>query len=345
MQKSLNIILSVALIAIAAAAVWSFAAPGKLQHYTFWRPAPPPPKITTLFFAGDVMLSRNVGSQIAAAKDPDLPFRNVQADIQAASLSFANLESPFYNQGPRVTAGLKFKAEPDTVQGLLDAGFDILSTANNHTFDQGRAGVLFTLDWLKTHNIVSLGTGTDCHAGRIIERGGIKFGFLGYSYSAYNDGGQVPDPLVCDFNDTKQMVADIAALRPQVDYLIVSAHRGAEYTREPEAKTVAAAHAAIDAGADMFVGHHPHWIQTTEEYLGKPIFYSLGNFVFDQDWSRDTSEGLTLLAEFSNGKLKQITLHPVVLQNNCCPRWANETETKTILQKINLTDTVISVKN
>jgi poly-gamma-glutamate synthesis protein (capsule biosynthesis protein) len=346
MQKLLNVIIIVAFTAVAAVAAWHFAGPESLHQYTFQRTPPPPaPKETTVFFAGDIMLGRHVGEKIQESKDLNFPFKDVSADIKKADLSFANLESPFSDLPALSTSSFNFRARPETIQGLLDSGFDILSTANNHSFDQGEHGVLYTLDWLKKNNIVSLGSGTDCHAGRIIEKGGIKFGFLGYSYSSHNDAGAVADPLVCSFNDQTQIVKDVQALRPQVDFLIVSAHRGIEYTREPEDKTVSTAHAVIDAGADMFVGHHPHWIQTTEEYKGKYIFYSLGNFVFDQDWSVDTSEGLALLAKFSDGKLKQIDLRPVVLQNNCCPRWADDTETKTILQKINLTSPVILDKN
>ncbi len=281
------------------------------------------------------MLSRNVGTKIFNAQNPKLPFLNVADRIRTSSIAFANLESPFNDIGPRVTQGLTFKAEPNTIEGLTDAGFDILSTANNHTLDQEQHGLIYTLNWLTSHNIVALGTGPTCHQGVVIEKNGIKFGFLGYTYAAYNDAGARTDSLVCSFNDQKQIEADIIALRPKVDFLIVSAHRGVEYTRTPEEKTITTAHAIIDAGADMFVGHHPHWIQTTEEYKGKFIFYSLGNFVFDQDWSVDTSEGLTLLASFEDGKLKQVKLLPVILENNCCPRWTNEEETKNILNKIN----------
>ncbi len=307
-------------------------------------PPPPPPLQTTLFFAGDIMLSRNVGTKIIEANDLLLPFKNVSEQIKSTSLAFANLESMFSDQGPRITEGFIFKAEPNTIEGLTASGFDVLSTANNHTLDQGEYGMTYTMDWLRQHGIVPVGTSADCHKGVIIQKDSIKFGFLAYTYGT-NEPNQTKKELVCDFYNQKQIEADIAALKPNVDFLIVSAHRGAEYKREPEEKSVITAHAAIDAGADMFVGHHPHWIQTTEEYKGKFIFYSLGNFVFDQDWSVDTSEGLTLLVTFEDGKLKQVKLVPVVLENNCCPRWANAEETKIILQKINLTSDLLLDKN
>jgi poly-gamma-glutamate synthesis protein (capsule biosynthesis protein) len=304
----------------------------------------PPPYIleeeraieTDLFFAGDIMLSRNVGTKITEAKNPNLPYLSVFEEIKNADISFANLESPFNDSGVRVTQGLVFKAEPNTVEGLVNAGFDVLSTANNHTFDQGKAGLAYTTTWLEQNNITPVGTGTDCHLGVIKEVNEIKFGFLAYSYAAYNDGGKLPDSLVCDWNDPEQIKIDIQNLKTKTDFVIVSSHMGAEYKREPEPENAQRARSTIDAGADLFIGHHPHWIQTIEEYKGKYIFYSLGNFVFDQMWSQDTKEGLAVKVLFKGKKLSRISLLPVVIDNFCCPRWASENETKSILTKINV---------
>lgn len=297
-------------------------------------PELPAPKETTLFFAGDIMLSRNVGTAIVQ-KGTTAPFLLTQDVTKAANISFANLESPFNNTGSRVTQGLTFKAEPNTIEGLTAGGFDILSTANNHSYDQGKTGVTYTLDWLQQNGIKSVGTGLDCHSGTILESNGLKFGYLAYSYAAFNDGGRTPDPMVCDWNDQQQIATDITALKPQVDFVIVSAHMGTEYKRKPEPANSEGAHAAIDAGADLFIGHHPHWMQTIEEYKGKYIFYSLGNFVFDQMWSQDTREGLGVKVLFKDKNLSRIELLLVIIDDYCCPRWTNETETKTILSKIN----------
>jgi poly-gamma-glutamate synthesis protein (capsule biosynthesis protein) len=290
---------------------------------------------TKLFFAGDIMLSRNVGTKMVEANDVTLPYKDVAATIKSADISFANLESPFNDKGGRVTQGLTFKAEPNTVDGLTFAGFDILATANNHVFDQGKTGITYTLDWLNQHGIKSVGVGLDCHSGVVMEADGMKFGYLAYSYTAFNDGGKSTDPLVCNWNDQKQIAADIKALKPKVDFLIVTSHMGTEYKRVPDEANAIGARATIDAGADLFVGHHPHWVQTIEEYNGKYIFYSLGNFVFDQMWSQDTKEGLAFEVLFKDKKLSRISLLPVVIENFCCPHWATEEETKNILTKIN----------
>ena len=134
-------------------------------------------------------------------------------------------------------------------------------------------------------------------------------------------------------------------------------HAGTEYTRHPNQQQIDFAHTAIDAGADVVIGHHPHWIQDIEVYSplelfpplegeGKGgakeprkglIFYSLGNFVFDQMWSQETREGLMVKLEFSGPELKSYELIPIIIDNYCCPRLANEAEKNKILDTLNLT--------
>lgn len=303
------------------------------------------PPTTTLFFAGDIMLSRNVDQKIMDADDPLLPFLKVADEIQKADIAFANLESPIAENAVRAKQGLVFGAFPNSAKGLEFAGFDVLSTANNHSFDQGVDGIEQTSKILQRNKIVALGTGLNCHDGTIMIKNQIKFGMLAYSYAAHNDGGRAPDPLVCDWNDTKQVARDIQSLKLNTDFVIISAHMGEEYQRVPEQTNIDRVHRAIDSGADMFIGHHPHWIQTIEQYKGKWVFYSLGNFVFDQMWSQDTREGMTVLINFNNDKINTIELRPIIIENYCCPRWADETESLTILQKINLTSGVLVDKN
>jgi gamma-polyglutamate biosynthesis protein CapA len=306
------------------------------------------PQTTTVFLAGDIMLSRNVGTKMLGSKNYSLPFEQVRNIISQADISFGNLESPFFNQGEKITQGLIFKAEPQGIFGLAGAGFDVLSTANNHGLDQGKEGLEYTLSLLSAHGITAVGTGQNCHDGKIIPHKKIKFGFLAYSYAAYNDGGSVSDPFVCDWKDTDQIKQDIEILKQKVDFLIVSAHMGEEYARNPEEINISRVHNALDAGADMFVGHHPHWIQTIEEYDNKWIFYSLGNFVFDQMWSEETREGLTVMITITmtdqKPKIQKIELKPVIIDNFCCPRWATEEETIKILAKIGLTNPILFSK-
>lgn len=316
------------------------------RDYSFSRlkqPEEPKPVETTLFFVGDIMLSRNVGAKIEESGDPELPFRRIADKLQAATVSFANLESPFLDKGPRVREGMVFKAEPEYVAGLM--GFDVLQTANNHSADRGKEGLSYTHKLLSEKGIVFVGTGDDCHAGKTVVKNGLTFGFLAYSYAGYNDGGKEANPLVCDWNDATQVETDIRSLRPKVDVLVVAPHMGIEYKRFPEPGNADRARQAIDSGADFVIGTHPHWIQTQEQYRGKWIFYSLGNFVFDQMWSQDTKEGLTVSVTYRDKELKKVEVNPVIIDNYCCPRFTEGAETDRILKKMNLTTQVLLDKN
>ena len=313
-------------------------------------PSPLYPHPSTLFFAGDIMLSRNVHDRMQKANDFTLPFQKVAEVTKNADIAFGNLESPFLDSGTHfIPNSLIFNADPKSVEGLNFAGFDILSTANNHAYDQGLKGIEYTLRLLKDHGIIPVGTfSTDQRfdpSQNVISKNKIAFGFLSYSYSALNDGGRVTKPEVADM-DIVKLKQDILTLKGHYsDTVIVNMHAGTEYTRTPTQKQIDFAHAAIDAGADLVVGQHPHWIQTYEEYKGKPIFYSLGNFVFDQMWSQETKEGLTLLVTWGESGIEKIELRPVIIEDFCCPRWANPEETSAILNKANLTTPLIFTHN
>jgi poly-gamma-glutamate synthesis protein (capsule biosynthesis protein) len=239
------------------------------------------------------MLSRGVRAQILAAKDPSLPFRKVAPLTAAADITFLNLESPFSDKGPYHATGLIFHAAPEMVAGLELAGVDVASTANNHARDCGAHGVEFTLAWLRSHEILPVGsadTESAAHAGVVLNRQGVRFGFLGYTYDQKNGNWKEVDPRIA-MADGPAMDADVRRLRPNCDVLIVSMHHGIEYQTKPNREQMAFAHAAIDAGADLVIGHHPHVIQPREVYRGKPIYYSLGNFIFDQFQRQATQRG------------------------------------------------------
>ena len=316
-------------------------------------PIPPltsnlPPQ-TSIFFAVDIMLSRNVAGSMIKSNDYTLPFIKVADTIKNADIAFANLESPFNDEGDHfVENSLVFNADPKSIEGLKLAGFDILSTANNHAFDQAQKGLDYTIDWLTAHNIIPTGT-THSKAqvqSPVIKHNDILYGFLSYSYTAYNDGGQTTSKYIKNFNDLPGLKQDILGMKGHTaDVVIVNMHAGVEYTRTPTEDQIAFAHAAIDAGADLVIGEHPHWIQTVEQYKGKWIFYSLGNFVFDQMWSIDTREGLTLLVTYQENEIKKIELKPVIIDDYCCPRFANPEESLAILKKIDLTNPILIDKN
>lgn len=364
------------MLAIALLLLWRYPAkaPEQGQPSANFPLAKSAQKTTSLLAVGDIMLSRNVGTKIDKADDPNLPFANLQSLISSADIAFGNLECPLSPSAVPVREGLIFRCLSKYVPGLVNAGFDVLSTANNHSFDQGGKGLEFTIDYLKSHSILPVGTGKDfaeVHSGRVIRvsEEGVRLGFLAYSYSARNDGQQSTDPHIATMDNLDQLKTDILNLKSRgAQVVIVSMHAGTEYTREPNQLQINFAHAAIDAGADAVIGHHPHWIQPVEVYSptiqlspdegrvprsaeaerGREvkshhglIFYSLGNFVFDQMWSQETRKGLAVELTFREHELQSAKLIPVIIDNFCCPRLATPEEKAAILKKINLESDII----
>lgn len=330
--------------------------------------APEPLQSEVTFNAvGDIMLSREVANKIDAARDPKLPFKNMEAMLLSADFNFGNLESPitpskqYHNSSQFI-----FNTPAEFTTGLAAYKFAILNLANNHANDQENLGLTFTRAFLDSQGIKHMGTGNtrvESWQGNMIERNGIKIGFIGATYGL-SYGSLNSKQFVARLKDKQDLRASIEALKASSDFIVVSMHAGEEYTRAANTEQVAFAHAAIDYGADMVIGTHPHWVQPIESYKSKYIFYSLGNFIFDQEWSQDTKEGLVASVTLTgNGQtssslsntargdaiqgtkqkaeLKSITLIPVIIENYSTPRPANEAETKTILQKINRTTTTI----
>jgi poly-gamma-glutamate capsule biosynthesis protein CapA/YwtB (metallophosphatase superfamily) len=276
------------------------------------QPAPEPVR-TRLVLGGDVMLSRHVGRVARGLHDPAFPLRDLAPLLQSADIAFVNLESPFSDRGAVVEHGMIFKAEPEMIAALELAGVDVVSSANNHARDQGSHGVEFTLDWLERHQIAVAGTGSSAqaaHAGVVLERNGVRFGFLAYTYDQSNGNHTDTDERVAVM-DVARMREDVAKLAARADAIIVSMHAGTEYSPRANAQQVAFAHVAVDAGACVVVGHHPHVTQPWERYGQGVIFYSLGNLVFDQFQRVETQRGALADLRFEGPRLVQASLLPV----------------------------------
>jgi len=210
------------------------------------------------------------------------PFHNIAPVLREADITFANLETPLSDDARHSGA---FRTPMAFADGLRWAGIDVVSTANNHALDAEGEGLLDTREALWKAGVAAVGSGRDLEDARrpfIIERDGMKIGFLGYAQFA-NAGtsafaqddrpGVVPlDPFIIE--------EDIHRLRDQVDYVVVSFHWAIENSQDTHPDARAFAHRIIDAGADVILGHHPHVPRGVEVYKGKVIFYSLGNFIF-----------------------------------------------------------------
>lgn len=380
------------IIALSALLILSWYQTAVAPIYPF-SPPPAAPQTTTIIAVGDILLGRHIGEAIDKVDNPNLPFENTRELLADADITFGNLECPLSDSNIPIREGIMFRCLTKYVPGLSSAGFDVLSTANNHAFDQGAKQIGFTRDFLISRNISPVGTGRNQeeawtpaiitppnlpHQGGGtsfsyfpplvggIEGGGPKFAFLAASYASHNDGGKSRNDFVARIEDLDILKSKIFNLKSQNYFVVVSMHAGTEYTRHPNQEQIDFAHAAIDAGADVVIGHHPHWIQAIEVYSpsiplspdegrvpdanasGREvrkglIFYSLGNFVFDQSWSQETREGLAVKLNIKNQKLKSAELIPVIIENNCCPRIADETEKAEILKKINLSSEIIEL--
>lgn len=293
-------------------------------------PAIRPPVENTLLFTGDVMLTRDVGRTIREKKDPAWPFRQIAPYLASADLTFVNLESPFSDKGKRTEHGLIFNADPANIAGLLLAGVDIASTANNHSRDCASHGVEFTYCWLKSHGIEPVGTGksaADAHRGVVLTRHGVRFGFLAYTYDQKNGNWRDTDDRIADI-DIPTMKRDASEMNRRCDVLIVSMHNGFEYQKRPNRNQIDFAHAAIDAGATLVIGHHPHVVQPMECYRQGVIFYSLGNFVFDQFQRQETQRGAIAQVQFLGRYVESAAMAPVqimhdgpILAQNAASKW------------------------
>ena len=269
--------------------------------------------VTRMLLGGDVMLSRYVGELARQRDDPASPLRDVADLFSSADIAFVNLEAPFSDRGRKVEAGMVFKAEPEMIEALRVAGIDIVSTANNHARDCGGYGVEFTLNWLQKNGIETVGTGQTAelaHEGAILERNQVGFGFLAYTYDQSNGNHADQDERVAMMN-LDEMVEDVKKLQERCDVVIVSMHAGTEYLQKPNAQQRQFAHAAIDAGATVVVGHHPHVTQTVEDYGKGVIFYSLGNLAFDQFQRKETQRGWIADVRFIRNRLVGYGIIPV----------------------------------
>jgi poly-gamma-glutamate synthesis protein (capsule biosynthesis protein) len=261
--------------------------------------------LNRLIFGGDVMLSRWVWRIAAEKNDPAWPFRRIAADFARADIAFVNLESPFASSGPYFQDRMVFRTHSAMAEGLALAGIDVVSTANNHVRDAAGHGIEETLRVLDLHGIAASGTGrtaAEARQGAILERNGVRFGFVSFTFDQRNGNHPDDDPRVAMLGaDTVR--EGVECMLPRADAVIVSMHAGWEYQPQPNTLQRAMARAAIDAGASMVIGHHPHVVQPLEMYQDKPIFYSLGNLVFDQFRRADTQLGLVVEAEFAGGRL------------------------------------------
>ncbi len=294
----------------------------------------------SLVAVGDISYSRGVERTVKEQKDINYPFLKIQDYLNSANLVFGNLETPITQGAEIPDFEMIFRSNPGTEQALKQAGFSVLSLANNHTPNFGEKGLKDTFNYLAEAGIKYVGAGNneqEANQPVYIEKSEIKFAFL-----AYNDIDIVPASYEASdncagtaFMRIDKMRGVVKEAKQKADFVIVSMHAGIEYTDKPNDSQVNFAHAAIDAGADLIIGHHPHVVQALEKYKGKYIFYSLGNFVFDQPQSQETKEGLAIKVYFTKDGINKISFLPVVMENLAQPKMADNSAAEKILKRLN----------
>ncbi len=245
-------------------------------------PAAGPPPIT-ITAVGDTM----IGASAKPFTDElgfAYPFEAAAALLREGELTIANLEGPLTSRGhPEVEKRFTFRVAPESAGALRRAGIDAVTLGNNHILDQGRRGLADTLAALRSAGIAAAGGGmTEAEArrpARLVRRG-VRIALLSYSNTFPEEFWAKGDAPGTAYGDMVAVEADVRAARRAADLVIVAFHWGAELTTSPKEYQVALAHLAVDAGADLVLGTHPHTLQGIERYRGALVFYSLGNFAF-----------------------------------------------------------------
>ncbi len=280
----------------------------------------------SLIFVGDIQMDRGVRTQVEKNFGGNYnSFLSTVPLIKSSDIAFGNLEGPISDKGSNHGSAYSFRMDPQVAPALAGAGFDVLNIANNHAGDWGKEAFVDTLERLTRAGIAYTGGGmtrSEAEKPTIITREDTRIGFLGFSDvgpSWLTVGSSTPGILLA--SDPRRDTI-ISEAKRQVDMLVVSFHFGDEYQRNPSERQRTLARKAIEAGADIVTGHHPHVVEGTELYNGGLIAYSLGNFIFDQAFSPETMEGLALSVRLTDGSITTIEKYLVTLNEHFQPQLA-----------------------
>lgn len=259
-------------------------------------------KIASLTFFGDLMLGRHVRT-LMDSNSLDYPFENLDQNLlKSNDLLIANLEGPVAKKAVATSKEIAFRFLPDIIPLLKKYHFDAVSSANNHSYDMGAQGLVDTYELLPLGGVNVFGNPKELTSQSVwkTEVNGQKLAFLGLNDTDFNL--KIPETIKL-----------IQQLKAEGRKVIVYIHWGVEYQHKPQESQVELAHSFVDAGASAVLGHHPHVVQSFEIYNQAPIFYSLGNAIFDQYFSPDVQEGLVVNLTFQPEKL-DIYFFPIKIE-------------------------------
>jgi len=281
-------------------------------------------KLISLIATGDVIPARGANWPAVTSGDFTYNWKKTAGFLKKGDVTLINLEAPLTKGCPLQTSGFTFCGDSRHIKGIVFAGVDVSSLANNHIGNFGQEGIDQTTQLLESNKIGWSGFGH-------LETKTVKavvFGFL-----AYNGIGTSIDVTA--------MKNEIKAAKKKVGVLIVSVHWGSEYELLPiPEKGIAPddpkqiGKIMIDSGADLVIGNHPHTVQGVEIYKNKVIAYAHGNFIFDQTWSQETQEGVVGEYIFFGKNLVQVKYHPILVNVSYQPRFLSTKDGQHILNRM-----------
>lgn len=293
---------------------------------------------TSIGFVGDVLFGGKV-ADLLAQKGYSYPYSDVSHWLQQPDLTVANLETPITERGTPRDKKYVFRSSPQALPELISSGIDAVSLANNHVLDYGEEGLIDTLHFLDEAGIHRMGAGKnseEAYQPLFLNKKGVRIALFSFSRV-------LPDPSwaagrnqpgIAAAYDPKLAIAAIEKAQRLADIVVVTVHWGVELKEQPEDYQQAIAHRFIDAGADLVVGTHPHVLQGLENYKGKWIAYSLGNFIFTSSTNSATQKTAILTATCTKEAKCSLHLRPIFTQ------WAhpvpmNEADGKKLIAHIN----------
>jgi poly-gamma-glutamate synthesis protein (capsule biosynthesis protein) len=301
-------------------------------------PAPSLPATLSVMAVGDMQFDRRV-KELIGREGGEAPLRHVANHLATADITVGNLESPLSANGsPWPGKDVHFRGDPRGIEGLKTSDFTFLSLGNNHILDYGAEALMDTVASLDLAGIGHAGAGIDRAAAwkpAVATYGDTTVAFLSFSHILPAGFVSTKDKagLAAGRTDMSAVTEAIREAKAGHDYVIVSFHWGVEYVDDANGDQVRDGRAAIDAGADMVLSHHPHVIQGIEFYNDGVIAYSLGDFVFDH-YSRKTGEAFILEAELGPHGVAEVRAVPVYLQSIGQPKVVAGTEATAILQRL-----------
>lgn len=276
----------------------------------------------SIAMVGDIMTARGVERHLRAAGDYTLPFKEMAPFLKSADITFGNLETSLMpgNTIPGMT--FYFRADPDIAPAMKEYGFDVISLANNHSYDKLLPGMESTLDVLDGAGLVAIGAGHDIEEASecaSFDVDGISVAICAFMdpVSSIMKGGHdagVDKPGIAVLEEDL-LTRRIDEAKKTHDLVFVSMHYGTEYVTEPNSRQIYWSEYAIDAGADMIIGHHSHTSQRVYMYKGKPVVSSLANYIFDNYYSSKTMQSVVGVASFDKEGVFAVDFVPLYMRD------------------------------